>query len=94
MWQLRLSRNRHRREPTEMFSMRSVPKLFNEDGLARQRCAPRGSGLEYPYRDYARRWEQRKGNPVPGGVSGPSTPGGTSRGTWPSRLRSLESDTM
>jgi hypothetical protein len=49
--------------------------------------SPRGGRLEYLHRSPANRRRRRKGNPVPGGITGPLRFwGNINTGTWSSRL--------
>jgi hypothetical protein len=54
-----------------VFYMRSVPGLYEEDQMDREDQVPCGGGVEYLHRSPASRRRRRKGNPVPGGITGP-----------------------
>jgi hypothetical protein len=47
------------------------PRLYNEDLRQLRRITPCGGGLEYLHRSHASRRRPRKGNPVPGVITGP-----------------------
>jgi hypothetical protein len=48
--------------------------------------SPRGGGLEYLHHSPASRRRRRKGNPVPGGITGQPCHSGTNTETWTSKL--------
>jgi hypothetical protein len=71
-----------------VFSTWSVPRGYKRDkDWSLVRVLPCGGGFEYLHRSPASSKRRRKGNPVPGGITGPPCSwGDINTGTWPSRL--------
>jgi hypothetical protein len=72
-----------------MFSV-GPPRDYISSPVVNQKSDLFGGGVEYLHRRPASHRRRRKGNPVPGGISG--ILGDINTGTWPSRLGSLESE--
>jgi hypothetical protein len=74
-----------------VFCMRSVPRLY--DGHERGQSLLHGGGFEYHHRSLASRKKRRKGNPLPGAITGsPCSWGIKIRGPDPPGSRSIESE--
>jgi hypothetical protein len=54
-----------------VLSTRSVQRSYKEDTWGNRVSDPCGGGIKYLHRSPASRKRRRKGNPVPGGITGP-----------------------
>jgi hypothetical protein len=63
--------NRHATIEEAVFSVMGAARLYNEDLTYLKLETSYGGGFEYFHRSPASRKRRRKGNPVPGGITGP-----------------------
>jgi hypothetical protein len=81
-----------------VFSMQSIPRLYTYIGAERDcewESIPCGGGIEYLHRSPASGRRQRKGNPVPGGITRPPSSWEIQiRGSGPTGWGSLEFETV